>query len=815
MTAPFGPVLEAALKENVQGGRLCAYKGVQVHPQFYCCLSGTSVGVAKDPVAMLFLSADRVCIGDAITADYSNSWSPSSTLATYSIDWGDGNVSGAAWPGAGTVAHPGGGYALAVTYTVTLTVTDLLGATGIAQVQVEVIDCTLAEIDVFAGCGDSGPWKSEVGGISWSDVSYGVLSGVRIHDIKANWFTIGTESVEVWAATEDGVYTSTAGSVWARKALSLPGAYSVEPVPVSIVCSKYDPLEVYVLATSGAGVSWLYRTVDAGETWTYVAVGPMGLGEPDGGGVNNDVNAMYWDASTDRMYVGGWCWFPTGTYAFNRAGYWQDDVWDSVGEGVDSIVKAIAKDNTGGIWWGGSFSNVDGFASNKCARWTGVLWQDRSLAGWGNDVLALEMYGPYMYVAGQNNLETVCRWRGGAWEIIGPSNGHGYALHAAGSRLYCGGTFSTMDGDTVNYIAKWNGVDWDELAGGVSTTVLAVASSEDNLEIYVGGLFAAAGTGGGAITAHHFAVFDEVTNSWSSLSIGDEELNGNVYAIAVSEADDVYIGGSFTATTGGTTLNRIARWDRATDTWVPVGSGFNGTVRSLEFDEDGILWVGGSFTQDGDGNAVLYIAQLTAGAATPATVGRTYLTDMSADGQYVYIALIDGGANPALLRIGYELAGLVNIHVPGTGTWGGVVADPFYSNILWMFGDFGAEKVLVSDDWGSTDDDRTDATWNIAEVVRPLLPSAWNSNDVAVVLNFANDCWRTRDFGAAWAKQSDTAFDCDCGARDPFEPENIWIGREDNGASHIQYSPNVGVNWEERSAGFTANAIVTALQVTK
>ena len=101
MTAPFGPVLEAALKENVQGGRLAIYSGVQVHAEFYCCVSGTSVGVAKDPVAMLFLSADRVCTGVAITADYSNSWSPSSTLSTWVIDLGDGNTSNGvcAWGG--------------------------------------------------------------------------------------------------------------------------------------------------------------------------------------------------------------------------------------------------------------------------------------------------------------------------------------------------------------------------------------------------------------------------------------------------------------------------------------------------------------------------------------------------------------------------------------------------------------------------------------------------------------------------------------------------------------------------------------------
>jgi len=812
MTAPFGPVLESALKENVQGGKLCMYKGVQVHPQFYCCISGTNVGVAKDPVAMLHLSTTRVCMNTAVTADYSLSWSPSSTITAWEVDWGDGNVSNGVWPGAGSVAHPGGGYALPITYTVTLTVTDLLGATGIAQVQIEVIDCTLAEIELFAGCGASGTWRSEVGGISWDDVSRGTLAGVTVHDMKVNWFTIGTESVEMWAATENGVYTSIAGSTWTRKALPLPGVYLVEPLPVAITCSKYDPLEVYVLATSAAGVSWLYRTVDAGETWAYRAVGPLGIGEPVGGGLNSDVNAMYWDASNNYMYVGGWCWFPTGTYAFNRAGYWHSGAWDPVGQGVDDIVEAIAEDNSGGIWYGGAFTNVSGFASNKVAMWDGAVWHDRSLAGWGNNARGLAMYGPDMYVTGENNAETVSYWSGGVWNIAGASNGNGYALHATANFLYCGGSFTTMAGDTVNYIARWNGVTWDALDSGISgTSVSAIKSNADGTEIYVGGNFTAAS----AVTAYYFAMWNEITNEWTSPCIGLERLNGSVYAIAVSDAGDVYIGGAFTATTGGTTLNRIARWSRATDAWVPVGSGFNASVYSLEFDEYGNLWAGGAFTQDGDGNAVAYISMVGPGAGTPATVGRTSLIDMSADGQYIYVALLDGGANPAILRVDYELASMVNLYVPGAGTWGGVVADHFFSNVMWMFGDFGAEKVLVSDDWGETNDDRTDAGWNGAEVVRPLLPSDWNSNDVVAMLNFANESWRSKNWGEDWAKQGDTAFDCDCGARDPFEPDNVWIGRDDAGALHIQYSPNSGVNWEERSTNFTANAPVTALQVTK
>jgi len=820
MTAPFGPVLEAALKENIQGGRLGAYKGVQVHPQFYCCLSGTSVGIAKDPVAMLFLSATRVCMNTAVTADYSNSWSPSSTIAAWEVDWGDGNTSNGAWPGGGSVAHPGGGYTLPITYTVTLTVTDLLGATGIAEVQIEVIDCSVEEIDVFAGCGASGAWKSETGGLNWDDVSYGVLDGVKIHDIKANWFTIGTESVEVWAATENGVYTSTAGSIWTRKELPLPGAYLVEPTPVAITCSKYDPLEVYVLATSAAGVTWLYRTVDAGETWTYMRIGPMGASEPTGGGVIESVSALHWDSTTNRMWIIGPGCYPNSIYNCNFVIYWEAGAYHV----IENIVAtswggSFVEDQTGDLWISGTFYQAPPVLPfPPCYD---VIQQ--SIGGWtvrpasvdcaGIGLCYLGFYNGDVYVGGQGIH--IQRWQGGAWQSVGAPDHIVYTLKGTSHYLYVGGSITDIDGVTTNYIGRWNGVTWDGLNGGVSSNVYAIQANADGTEIYIGGSFTAAGTGADVITAYRFAMWDEVANEWSSPCIGLERLDNNVYAIAVSATGDVYVGGAFTATTGGTTLNHIARWSRATDTWAPVGSGFNGNVQALEFDEDGNLWVGGNFTQDGDGNPVAYISMIGPGSATPAAVGRTNLIAMSADGQYVYVSLIDSSNNPVVVRVGYELSGLVNIYNPGSGTWGGVAADSYYSNVLWMFGDFGGEKILLSEDWGETNTDQTDAGWNAGEVVRPLLVSAWESSDVVAILNLANESWRTKDWGTAWAKQGDTGFDCQSGARDPFEPENIWIGREDVGANHIQYSPNSGVNWDERSGGFAANAPVTALQVTK
>lgn len=209
MTSPFSAAFEASLKEEVEGGKLYLNSGFVVNPRFFCCISGTSVGVDKDPVARLSVSPTAFCTNTAVTADYSNSYSPSSTINAWEITWGDGNTSNGVWPGAGTVNHPLGGYVLPGTYTITLTVTDLLGATGVDTQQVDVIDCTVVpDVIMIGACGTSGAWSSIDGGINWE--SFG-LDGVAIYDLKTSPLTWATVDINLnvsfyniiaWAAYE-------------------------------------------------------------------------------------------------------------------------------------------------------------------------------------------------------------------------------------------------------------------------------------------------------------------------------------------------------------------------------------------------------------------------------------------------------------------------------------------------------------------------------------------------------------------------------------------------------------------------------------
>jgi hypothetical protein len=139
MTSPFTVAFEASLKEAIQGGNLELLAGHTVYPQYFCCISGLNVD--KDPVPLIRADTQEVCPGVGVCVDISGSWSPTSTISLWDVDWGDGNNSNGAWPPPAQVCHPLGGYILFGTYEVTLTVTDLLGASAEAIAEIVVLVC--------------------------------------------------------------------------------------------------------------------------------------------------------------------------------------------------------------------------------------------------------------------------------------------------------------------------------------------------------------------------------------------------------------------------------------------------------------------------------------------------------------------------------------------------------------------------------------------------------------------------------------------------------------------------------------------------
>ncbi|MFA6232965.1 MAG: hypothetical protein WC824_02085 [Bacteroidota bacterium] len=135
-------------------------------------------------------------------------------------------------------------------------------------------------------------------------------------------------------------------------------------------------------------------------------------------------------------------------------------------------------------------------------------------------------------------------------------------------------------------------IAWSALGTGLDGFVFAIAVSGS--DVYVGGMFSTAG----GSSANRIAKWNG--GSWSALGTG---LNGNVFAIAVS-GSDVYVGGGFT-TAGGISANRIAKWDGIG--WSALGSGLNGEVSAIAVSGSDV-YVGGIFTT-ADGSSANNIAK--------------------------------------------------------------------------------------------------------------------------------------------------------------------------------------------------------------
>jgi hypothetical protein len=125
----------------------------------YCCNIDSSYifGVEKEPVVICGISPNPVCLGNAVTADFTGSYAPGSSITRRAIDWGDSTVVD---PAAVTENHT---YAAAGSYTVTATVQEGGGLEQDIEIEVNVIDCsdTLLLEYIYAATDGSGVWYLE------------------------------------------------------------------------------------------------------------------------------------------------------------------------------------------------------------------------------------------------------------------------------------------------------------------------------------------------------------------------------------------------------------------------------------------------------------------------------------------------------------------------------------------------------------------------------------------------------------------------------------------------------------------------------
>jgi hypothetical protein len=283
-----------------------------------------------------------------------------------------------------------------------------------------------------------------------------------------------------------------------------------------------------------------------------------------------------------RLIVGGDFRSAAGVPA-DRIARWNGHEWSAVGSGLggdedDTYVGSLAEFDEDGdgpkapvLFVGGDFETAGGQPASNIARWDGKAWSPVA-GGMDNDVRALAAYTP---------------------EDGEPS-------------LYVGGIFKAVDGQPIEYIARWDGSAWHPappLPNGVSALYVHTGDGPAPPGLY-------AGSGS--------YVYRLDGQSWTRVGQGLGGGGGNapVQCLITYDPDgpggapaDLIVGGSFDI--GSVTeWTNIARFDGAE--WLPLGGGTGGmgpicfvaSMAVVDDDGDGpnppSLFAGGSFTYAGD-----------------------------------------------------------------------------------------------------------------------------------------------------------------------------------------------------------------------
>ena len=293
-------------------------------------------------------------------------------------------------------------------------------------------------------------------------------------------------------------------------------------------------------------------TVAGGQEVNHIAKWDGSTWSPVGQGTSATVRGamtVFDDGSAPALYVGG-DFITAGGIEVNHVAKWDGEQWSALGSGVSGefhSVRALCVFDDGNgpaLYAGGNFAVAGGIIVNGIAKWDGSTW---SAVGGGvghgqpgsrlvrglivhNDGRGLALYATGQFAsAGGVPAPGIARWDGESWSALGEgitsepgSTPTGRRLvvfdDGSGPALYVGGTFTFAGGETVNYIAKWDGTSWSSLESGLNDSVHAVVVFDegDGPALFVGGGFTMAGD----IPSVRIA-------KWASICVADFDGDGD------------------------------------------------------------------------------------------------------------------------------------------------------------------------------------------------------------------------------------------------------------------------------------------------
>ncbi|MCP4592222.1 MAG: hypothetical protein GY842_15930, partial [bacterium] len=295
------------------------------------------------------------------------------------------------------------------------------------------------------------------------------------------------------------------------------------------------------------------------------------LDGPSGTGMDDIVNALA--VYDDALYAGGWFTTAGGVTVNSIARWDGTEWWPLGGpsgigvarfsSGTTTVTSLAVYDDGRGeaLYACGYFDTSGGFITKNAARWNGTEWTEMgSLGHWAH---ALAVYddgsGEALYAATDRGI---FKWDGSLWYFddgSDPSGGHNtpqvYVALAVyddgnGEALYAGGEYG--------YLMKWNGIEWTDLPSSDWLGFIGVLAVVDDGR---GEALFAGGASVDGLSVNNIARWDGT--EWSALA-GASEIGVGGTVGAITGHDDgngkaLWVGGSFTSA-GGLTSSRIAKW---------------------------------------------------------------------------------------------------------------------------------------------------------------------------------------------------------------------------------------------------------------
>ncbi len=346
-----------------------------------------------------------------------------------------------------------------------------------------------------------------------------------------------------------------------------PGTAAWQPLPDAQGVQGGDVETLLVAEEDGVRVLYVAGTFTqaTGQPATRVARVDVGTWSALGEGFDGQVSALAWfdDGSGPALYAGG-SFQNSGDTPLARVARFDGRDWQPVGGGFDSAVEVLHVHDDGfgpALYAGGSFGTADGLAAARIARWDGVSWT--------------AVGGGVSFTVGVTEPD-------GSFIQVLESFDHGF-----GPRLYAAGAFGQAGGQAAQWIARWDGVEWQALPGSLSGGVYAMAVHDEGSgpALYLGGFFRRVDfPEDPSIDLERVARFDGTT--WSPLGQG---VDNGVFALASAIFDgepELIAGGEFREA-GGDEANYIARWSAGE--WRGLRDGVNDYVNALVVYDDGAL----------------------------------------------------------------------------------------------------------------------------------------------------------------------------------------------------------------------------------